>query len=110
MVVEQEAARWREELRPLETQFFGKASSRRRTRTRGFSFEVVDRSHGGFAPAAGRIRRGQSVVAREPRACIPPETGRAMALSASEQNRARHAREQHARRVKDGPVCWPPRK
>ena len=98
VVVEQEAARWREELRPLEAQFFGKSSAGDEPAP-AVSLEVVDRS------TADLLRRlaESGVVSpslRASRVLYPPETGRALALSASEQNRARQAREQHARRVK----------
>ena len=98
MVVERDADRWREELRPLETQHFMQPAAGGEPPP-AVSVEVVDRA------TAELLRRlaESGVVSpslRASRMLYPPPSGPAMPLSAAEQNRARLAREQHARRVK----------
>ena len=98
VVVEKEAERWDEELRPLASQFFG-ATAKGDEPAPVVSLEVVDRA------TADLLRRlaESGVVSpslRASRVLYPPPASEAAPLSAAEQNRVRQAREQHARRVK----------
>ncbi len=98
LVVERDADRWREELRPLEAQYFGDKTSGGEPPP-SVRLEVVDRT------TSDLLRRlaESGVVSpslRASRVLYPPETGLASPISAPEQTRARLAREQHARRVK----------
>ena len=98
VVVEKEAERWGEELRPLAAQFFGAAATGDEPAP-AVSLEVVDRA---TADLLRRLAEAGIVSPslRASRVLYPTQTGEAAPLSAIEQNRARQAREQHARRVK----------
>ena len=97
LVVEKDTERHRAELRPLEAQFFGpfhgeEAGSK-------VVLEVMDRA------AAELLRRlaETGVVSpslRASRILYPPPGDQAAPLTPQEENRARQARDQHARRVK----------
>ena len=97
MVVERDAERAREQLRVLETQFFGPANQGEPAPS--VQVEVVDRT------TADLLRRlAESGVVnpslRATRVLYPPPGAAAQPLTPQEQARVRAAREQHARRVK----------
>ncbi len=97
VVVEREAERVREQLRPLETQFF--AAANQGEPPPSIQLEVVDRA------TAELLRRlAESGVVnpslRATRVLYPPPGIAAQPLTPQEQARIRAAREQHARRVK----------
>ena len=97
VVVERDAPRYREELRPLETQYLDPA--RTEEPAPAVQLEVVDRA------TAELLRRlAESGVVnpslRATRVLYPPPGVAAQPLTPQEQTRARAAREQHARRVK----------
>ena len=97
MVVERDAERVREELRPLETEFL--RATRDGEPAPAVQLEVVDRT------TAELLRRlAESGVVnpslRATRVLYPPMGIAAQPLTPQEQSRMRAAREQHARRVK----------